>query len=150
MRMTSRAGRLVVFALAAGLAACAQPADAEREAEVVDVLRAFYAGIEAGDAEAVMRLVAPDALFIEAGMLETREQYETSHLPADIEFSADMRGTPEIVRVAVDGDTAWIVASTRYEGTFDGFPLAFDGLQLMVLGRGSGSWLIESIHWSSQ
>jgi ketosteroid isomerase-like protein len=150
MRIVSIAGRLVVLVLVGGLAGCAQASDADREAEVVDVLRAFYAGIEAGDAEAVMQLVAPDALFIEAGMLETREQYETNHLPADIEFSTDIRGTPEIVRVAVDGDTAWIVASTRYEGTFDGFPLEFDGLQLMVLGRASGSWLVEAIHWSSQ
>ena len=40
----------------------------------------------------VMSVIAPDAVFVESGTLETRAQYEANHLPADIEVERQVTG----------------------------------------------------------
>ena len=103
-----------------------------------------------GDPKAAMAMIAPDAMFIESGRIETRQQYEESHLPADINFEKQMTGKRSPWQITVNGDTAWGIASTEYQGVFDGRDLAFVSRQLAVVTRGEdGKWLIRSIHWSS-
>jgi ketosteroid isomerase-like protein len=132
------------------LPACA-PAP-PNEAAVTAVLESFYGAMKTGDTAAAMRLIAPDAMFIESGRLETRDEYEKNHLPADIQFEKQVSGKRGPVRVTFDddGDTAWVIATTDFQGTFDGSPVDFISMQLMVLTRDSGEWRIRSIHWSSR
>jgi len=54
------------------------------------------------------------------------------------------------IQVTFEGNTAWLIATTDYEGTFDGSPVSFVSAQLMVLTRVSGDWRIRTIHWSSR
>jgi hypothetical protein len=42
-----------------------------------------------------MTLIAPDAVFVESGRLETRDEYEKNHLPADIVRKAGPRVAAE-------------------------------------------------------
>jgi len=139
----------LLFAFLWLLPGCATTDEAGREAEVLAALDAFYGAIGAGDADGAMRLIAPGAIFVESGMVETRDQYEQNHLPRDIDFEGQITGVREIMRMGVDGNLAWVLARTHYDGTFDDFPLEFDSLQLTVLSHESGEWLIESVHWSS-
>jgi ketosteroid isomerase-like protein len=118
-------------------------------AGVTATFEAFYAGMKKGDAAAVMRAVAPDAIFLEGGRQETRAEYESGHLPADIEFERAVSGKRGPLTVNVVGDAAWVVALTDYEGTFGGKPVSFVSAQLMVLTRTKGPWLIRSVHWSA-
>jgi ketosteroid isomerase-like protein len=118
-------------------------------AGVTATFEAFYAGMKKGDATAVMRTVAPDAVFLEGGRQETRAEYESSHLPADIEFERAVSGKRGSLTVNVVGDAAWVVAMTDYDGTFNGKPVSFVSAQLMVLTRTGGRWLIRSVHWSA-
>lgn len=119
------------------------------EADVIAAIESFYGAMRTGDAAAAMRLVASDAVFVESGRLETREEYETSHLPADIEFESQVTGMRGPWRVTLQGDTAWAIASTDYDGAFNDTPVRFVSSQLAVLTRESGEWRIRSIHWSS-
>jgi ketosteroid isomerase-like protein len=120
------------------------------EADVAAVLESFYSAIARGDAQAAMSVIAPDAVFIESGRLETRAEYEANHLPSDIAFEKQVTGKRAPLRITVAGDTAWIVATTEYDGTFDGAPVSFVSAQLMVLTTDAGAWRIRSIHWSSR
>ncbi|NOT46090.1 MAG: nuclear transport factor 2 family protein, partial [Acidobacteria bacterium] len=113
-------------------------------------VEAFYGAMKAGDAAAAMALIAPDAVFLESGGLETRAEYEANHLPADIGFESQVNGTRGPLRIAFEGDAAWVIATTDYDGTFDGQPVAFTSAQLMVLTRDDGPWRIRTIHWSSR
>ena len=45
---------------------------------------------------------------------------------------------------------AWGIATTEYDGTFDGSPVNFVSAQLAVLTRQDGAWRIRSVHWSSR
>jgi ketosteroid isomerase-like protein len=148
MRHTRR-GWFPVLVLVAWLPACGSPPAPSEEA-VTSVLESFYAAIRAGDEAAAMRLIAPDAVFIESGGLETRAEYEANHLPADIEFESQVTGTRGPMQVFFDDDTAWIIVTTDYAGTFNESPVDFVSAQLMVLSRESGEWLIRAVHWSGR
>jgi ketosteroid isomerase-like protein len=140
----------VFAALLLWLPACASQTVAHSDAEVASVLDAFYGAIKRGDAQAAMSVIAPDALFIESGTLETRAEYEANHLPADIAFEKQVDGKRDPLRVTFAGDTAWVIATTAYDGEFDGAPVSFVSAQLMVLTKDAEAWKIRSIHWSSR
>ena len=142
---------LIVLVLAVGVDACTQKRDAATdEADVKAAIESFYSAMKKGDPKAAMAMIAPDAMFVESGRLETRQQYEESHLPADIDFEKQITGKRSPWNIKVNGDTAWGIASTTYEGTVDGADVNFVSRQLAVVTRGEdGKWLIRSIHWSS-
>lgn len=121
------------------------------EADIKAAIESFYAAMKTGDTTAAMAMLAPDAMFVESGRLETRQQYEENHLPSDIDFEKQITGKRGPWRITTNGDTAWGIASTTYdEGTFNGRDVNFVSRQLAVVTRGEdGKWLIRSIHWSS-
>ena len=139
------------MALLLCVSACTPAPPPPSEADVTAVLESFYGAMKSGDRAAAMRLLAPDAVFLESGKLETRAEYESNHLPADIEFESQVTGTRGPLRITFSGNTAWIIATTEYHGTFKSDPVNFVSAQLMVLTRDAGNnWLIRTIHWSSR
>lgn len=151
---------LLSLALAGGLYAQDPPEDvgpnedstgsAEDIAAIEAVVNAWRDGQNAGDNDAVMALIAEDALFLEGGGLEDYEQYRDNHLPADIEFEEQVNGVREFMRVTVEGDTAWVVTTHYYDGEFDGNPLFFNLATLWVMSREDDGWKIRAINWSSR
>jgi ketosteroid isomerase-like protein len=139
----------LVAALATGLSACGQPT-AEAQAEVRNTLESFYAAMKNADNAGAMSNIADDAVFVESGRLETRDEYEKNHLPADISFEKQVSGKRGEWKITIKDDTAWAIALTDYDGIFDGAPVAFTSGQLAVLSRDAGAWKIRSIHWSSR
>jgi ketosteroid isomerase-like protein len=133
-----------------GLSGCAAENPAEAEAAVRTTLESFYGAMGKGDNAGAMALIAPDALFVESGRLETRDEYEKNHLPADIEFEKQVPGKRKSMKVTLQGDTAWVIAETEFAGEFSGRPVDFVSSQLAVLTRETGDWRIRSIHWSSR
>jgi len=144
--MKTNARRLAILFLV-WLPGCASPPAGP---DVVAALDSFYAAVKRGDATLAMTHVATDAVFVESGKLETRAEYEKNHLPADIAFERQVTGRRDSVQATVDGDTGWVIASTVYEGTFEGSEVNFVSAQLAVLTREDGGWLIRAIHWSSR
>ncbi len=131
---------------------CLLPATAFAQADsaqVVAVIEQFHAALAAGDSAAAMALLAPDAVIIEGGWVETRKGYGAGHLTADMAFLAGM--TTEIVSrtVTLAGDVAWVSTVSHTDGDYNGRTINSRGAELMILGRGDGGWLIRAIHWSS-
>jgi ketosteroid isomerase-like protein len=141
---------LALAALVLWLPGCVSTTPAHTDAEVASVLESFYGAIKRGDAKAAMSVIAPDAMFVESGKLETRAEYEMNHLPADIDFEKQVTGTRDPLRITFAGDTAWVIATTTYDGKFEGAPVSFVSAQLMVLTKDADAWKIRSIHWSSR
>jgi len=150
MRSSAQRRYAPLLALLLWLPACGSTTPTHNDEEVAAVLEAFYGAIKRGDSKAAMSVIAPDALFIESGRLETRDEYEKNHLPADIDFEKQVNGKRDPLRITFAGDTAWVIATTEYDGKFDGNPVAFVSAQLMVLSYDAGAWRIRSIHWSSR
>lgn len=141
-------GVLVAAALVSS--ACASAPVPPSEGDVTAVVESFYGAIKKGDSAGAMSVIAPDAVFLESGKLETRAEYEANHLPADISFEKQVDGKRHPMQVTFKDDAAWVIALTDYDGTFEGDPVNFVSAQLVVLTRDSGSWRIRSIHWSSR
>jgi ketosteroid isomerase-like protein len=131
------------------LPAAAQ-APANEEASVAAAVKVFHGAYAAGNAAQVMQFIHEDAMMMEGGNIETRAQYEKDHLPADIAFEKEVQAKRMPVRVVVRGDTAWVTTSADFVGTFQGKPVDFQGLELMVLSREPAGWRIRAIHWSSR
>lgn len=128
----------------------AAQAGAADSAAVVAVVRGFHDALARGDSGTVLSLLADDAVVLEAGTLETREEYRAHHLPADIRFAAAVSSTRGQVRVGLTGGGAWVASTSEVVGTFEGRSVNSASAELAVLTRGPRGWLIRAIHWSSR
>lgn len=117
---------------------------------VVRVLDEFQAALKAGDSLAVLRLLAPDAIILEAGGIESLTEYRSHHLPADIGFSRATERKPGPVRVRVAGAVAWAWSTAETTGTLQGQAVNSLGAELAVLTRTSSGWRLQAVHWSSR
>lgn len=140
--------RSAVFAVM--LSAAAVSAAADDSKDVTSTVDAFHEALGRGDGAAAIKLLAPDAIIIEGGGTETRVEYESHHLTADMEFAKAVPSTRSDVRVQVNGDTAWVTSASRTEGTFKDRPINSRGAELMVLTKAPEGWRIRAIHWSSR
>jgi ketosteroid isomerase-like protein len=147
--MRARALLVVITVLAAAFTRPALAQTADQEA-VAAVARAFHEALARGDSLAALRLLAPDALILESGGLETRAEYRGHHLPADIAFARAVTSDRMPPTVVVAGDVAWVVGTSRATGTYRERAVNSAGAELMVLTRTGEGWQIRAIHWSSR
>ena len=141
--------------LLVGLAWIAGPAVAQGStsadsAAVAHTVEQFHAALAAGDSAAALALLTPDAVILESGGMETRAEYRSHHLPADIDFARAVQTRRAPGRVAVQGNAAWAASTSSAEGTFRGRAVNSSGAELMVLARTPEGWRIAAIHWSSR
>jgi ketosteroid isomerase-like protein len=118
-------------------------------AAVVAVVDRFHRALSDGDTVTALSLLAPDALILESGDVEARDEYRSHHLSADIEFARAVPSTREPVRVALCGDVGWAVSTSRTRGVVGGRTIDSQGAELMVVTRQQGAWKIRAAHWSS-
>lgn len=119
-------------------------------ADVTAAVRRYHDALERGDSAAAVALLAPDAVILESGGLETVAEYRAHHLASDIEFAKAVPETRSAIQVAVRGDVAWAASTTTSKGTFRGRAVDSSGAELMVLTRTADGWRIAAIHWSSR
>jgi ketosteroid isomerase-like protein len=119
-------------------------------AAVAAVVDRFHTALAEGDSAAVAHLLAPDAIILENGGVETRGEYLGGHLRGDIAFAQAVVPERAPTRVVVAGDAAWAVSTSSARGEFRGRPVNAVGAELMVLRRANDGWRIVAIHWSSR
>ena len=117
---------------------------------ILATVTAFRAALAAGDSAAALALLAPDAVVLESGEVETRAEYAAHHLAADIEFSRAVPSQRVVTLVHSEGAVAWVAATSTARGTFRDRAVASQGAELMVLSRTDAGWRIRAIHWSSR
>lgn len=148
MLTTMLAGMLVTAV--AGAAPSRGAAAASDSAAILAVVEGFHAALAAGDSAGALSFLAPDAVILESGGLETRAEYAAHHLGADMAFAREVPSTRAITEVFQDGGTAWVASVTTAKGTYRGREISSQGAELVVLSRTNGGWRIRAIHWSSR
>lgn len=118
-------------------------------ATAVGTAARFHELLGRGDSAGAERLLAPDAIVLESGDVETRSQYVAHHLGEDIEFARTVPSTRTIVGSRRDGNAVWITATSVSKGKFGDRQIDSRGAELMILTRSGSKWLIRAIHWSS-
>lgn len=127
------------------------PSAAEADsATVAGVVSRFHAALASGDSTGAMALLAPDAVVLESGGVETRAEYQSHHLQGDIGYAKSMKTIRGPIRVSVRGDVAWTSSTSTTTGESRGRKVDSTGAELMVLTRTGSGWRISAIHWSSR
>ena len=114
------------------------------------VVDGFHSALAAGDSLAALDLLAPDVIVLEAGGAESRAEYHSHHLPADIAFARAVPSQRGGMRIRQAGTVAWVTSVAESEGTLEGRAIRTQGAELMVLARSPDGWRIRAIHWSSR
>ncbi len=148
--MNTRSAWTVALVLATcNVSAQAQSAAADSVA-VAAAVSGYHAALARGDSTGALRLLAADAVILENGGLETREQYRSHHLPADIGFAKEVPTRQGPMQVTVSGDVAWASSTSVTQGTYRERAINYAGAELMVLSSTATGWVIRAIHWSSR
>ncbi len=139
---------IACLCLASTGGALAQPSNPEALG-AQSAVRSFHDALRRGDVAAVHQLLAPDAVVLEGGHLESREEYLRHHLSADIEFARAVPSKVIVLEATVSGQAAWVRSTTVSQGTFRNRAIKLIGAELVVLTRRGTAWEIRAIHWSS-
>lgn len=119
-------------------------------AAVAAVVAKYHAALAAGDSATALTLLADDAVILESGGAETRAEYRSHHLPADINHARSVHSERKHVRVQVHHDIAWTASTSTSQGESNGRAVNSTGAEMMVLVRTPTGWKISAIHWSSR
>ncbi|HEX6133500.1 MAG TPA: nuclear transport factor 2 family protein [Longimicrobiales bacterium] len=139
----------VALAVVIGVAPAAaqHPQDS---AAVADVVLRYHGALAQGDSAAALALLLDDAVILESGGIETRQEYRSAHLRSDIAFARAVASERGPIRVTVRGDVAWAASTSTTKGRFRDRDVNSRGAELMVLTRTAAGWRIAAIHWSSR
>ena len=127
----------------------AQTPQATDSTRIVAVVSDFHAALAAGDSATALRLLDQDAIVLESGDVETRAEYRTHHLPADIEFARGVPSKRTVLSVTIVGDGGWVVSKSDNVGRMGTRPINSAGAELIVMRKRESVWKIAAIHWSS-
>jgi ketosteroid isomerase-like protein len=123
------------------------PGDSAAAATVVDE---YHAALSSGDSLRALALLSADAVILESGGIETKAEYRSHHLAADIAFAKAVKSERTPLVVKVNGNTAWTSSTSLSQGTFNGRAINSSGAESMVLTKRPEGWRIEAIHWSTR
>lgn len=148
--MTYRTLGLTVILTSLACAGVRAKSPASGVDEITAAVNGFHDALHRGDAKAAMELLAPDAVILESGSSQTREEYAREHLAEDIAFVKAIPGTRAKLSIKQEGNVAWTIAATQSAGIFAGREVNSAGVELMVLTKTEAGWRIRAIHWSSR
>jgi ketosteroid isomerase-like protein len=115
----------------------------------MDVVERFHEALAAGDSVQVADLLAPDAVILESGGSETKNEYLSHHFHSDAAFLGATTIETVTRRSRREGGVAWISSTSRIHGAFRGREVDLDSAELLLLRRAEEGWRIVAIHWSS-
>ena len=118
--------------------------------DVVSVVNAYDDALRTGDSTAALAFLSEDAIILESGGVETKQQYRSHHLTSDMAFAKAVPSQSSAVSVKVRGDVAWAWSTSTTQGSFRERQINSVGAELMVLTRTPTGWKISAIHWSSR
>ena len=142
-----------LFVAAAGLLGIATGGNAQSpsdSAAVAHAVHAYHNAEAAGDSLAMLGLLSDDAVILESGGAQTKQEFRSHHVAADIAFVRSVKIERSAIRITVRGDVAWAWSTSTAQGESSGRTTNSSGAELMVLVRTAGSWKISAIHWSSR
>jgi ketosteroid isomerase-like protein len=137
----------MVFNVPTATGAIGAPSDS---GDVAALVQRFDALMAAGDSVGILAVLADDAVVLESGGMETRAEFRSHHLPADISFARAVKSQQGPITVRVQGDVAWASSTTIIEGEVRGRAINSVSAELMVFSRETGGWKLRAIHWSSR
>lgn len=146
-----RLGALVV-ALGGSLLVSPLSAQATRDdsSAVVSTVQQFHGALSAGDSSRAVAMLSNDVVVLESGAIQTRAEYLSHHLGADMKASKGSKATRTVVQVQIMGEAAFVVSKTVTPPSGADNATGSEMAELMVLAKTASGWSIRAVHWSSR
>ncbi len=141
---------LVSVAVLSGPSKAAAQDTTADSAAVAAVVREYHEALASGDSTTALSLLSEDAIILEGGGIETRDEYRSGHLRGDIGFAKAVSREGSAIAVTVRGNVAWAASTSVTQGEYRDRTINSRGAELAVLTRTSDGWRIHAIHWSSR
>lgn len=114
-----------------------------------NVLDAFHHALEEGNGEGALRWLADDAVILEGGVAQSKEEYADHHLGSDMAFLAETQSR-RLSRESRSGDGVVIVITrTELKGVFRDREIDLVSSETAVLKWVGEDWKIQHLHWSN-
>jgi ketosteroid isomerase-like protein len=118
------------------------------EDQVRAVAGSFSQALATSDSIGALALLHDDVLILEGTRAETKEQYRSGHLRADIAFAASVMRETLRDGVTIVGDFAMYTKQYRTTGMSSrGAPIDRTNIEALVLVRTPAGWRIQQVHW---
>lgn len=140
---------LLLGGLLPGMVAGAQTVRVDSTNAVATVMQ-FHAALAAADSAKAVSLLADDVMVLESGAIQTRGEYLSHHLGADMKASVGSKAQRSIVRVSLTGGTAVVVSKSVSPPTGAEGNTGSEMAELMVVAKTAAGWQIRAVHWSSR
>jgi ketosteroid isomerase-like protein len=142
----------VLWTVLAGLVIIAPGAVAQGtqspEDQVRAVAHAFSDALSRADSTGALALLHEDVLILEGQRAETKTQYRSGHLAADIRYLSTVKSERLREGVTITGEAALYTRQSRITGTSArGAAIDRTSTEAMSLVRTPDGWRIRSIHW---
>lgn len=137
----------IVALLPAGAARAQNAAD---EAAVISVVDGYHDALARGDSTTALAMLMSDAIIVESGGIETREEYRSGHIRGDMRFAESASRSRGDAHVKIVGDMAWVASVSNIVRESGGETTTAQSAELMVLVRDGSRWAISAVHWSSR
>ncbi len=122
----------------------------KRHGEIEALAESFHNALSTKDEESAMATFSNDVLIMEGGHVQTKEEYVSHHLNADMNFVSSITTKRKVIRSVVEGNTGWIISTSISTGKYKDRDINSSGAELMVVKRqNDDDWKIAAIHWSS-
>ncbi len=145
---------LYALTLSAAFTISGSPALAQHaghdSAAVAAIVEKYHDALSSGDMATALARLTDDAVILEAGGVETKAEYRSHHLPADIGAARSSPRQRAPIHVRVHGEAAWSTVTSTSQRTVNGAVSTSSLAELMVLVKTPGGWKISAIHWSSR
>ena len=110
----------------------------------------FHEALRQRDRDAVIAMLAADALLFETGYVEiSRDAYIKNHFADDADFANVTDYRPLRRRVISDGQNALLLTEASIQGIFGDQRVDLVQAETMVLRRTKTNWEIVHLHWSA-
>lgn len=140
---------LVALALTAAGTASAQPSRSD-SAQAIAAIEQFHDALAASDSVLAVSLLTDDVAIIESGAIQSRAEYLSHHLGADMKASQGSKGVRTLIRVTVVGTMACVISKTETPPSGAEGNTGSELAELIVVSKTAHGWKIRAVHWSSR
>ena len=114
-----------------------------------DALDAFHHALEEGNGPAALEWLAEDAVILEGGVAQSKEEYAGHHLGSDMAFLRAMRSTRLSREIREANGVVTVMTRTRLQGMFKERQIDIVSSETAVVNRTDAGWRILHLHWSN-
>lgn len=114
-----------------------------------DALDAFHHALEEGNGPVALEWLAEEAIILEGGVAQSKEEYAGHHLGSDMAFLRAMQSKRLSREIREANGVVTVITRTQLDGTFQERTIDLISSETAILTQTDAGWRIQHLHWSN-